>query len=797
MLNRRSSIENEPSPERSLKMYRPSFARLNRNTTPSIPVGCEVAVTHPELRQQEVGGISDRLVHRMFALSPMQVSFSAAGWKTCLFVMLLLAISAPSNAQDEKREAAEREARKRMEEVKQRVAEEKERRIRLIPVIDAARAVLRIDDEKAEKVEAETKDEEPSKDGDKPLEPGPIVDVAENIEQLINLDWNEGKLDIDFKEDRNEISQIVSSMRRSIGGGGMSSSSSGNGAFMYSFSGQRLNGIVQNNWPYNSNSGLKLQFTELESPKREMTIESKDNDISMRIIGGKEPYILQIRQEASGRFSVQDVNVTDVFSEDAVSFGEFCRQNVEYSQKRLLPLLRQAGLKLPPTPQDAEVQAAVIERFTPIDPERLSKFREMIAGFDSTQFEERQEVSEAVSESYPQYSDIISRVINDDSFSAEARSRLLELYKKHEKPEDVRIRDVIDRLQLTSDADFLAWMLTQTEDPNQRTAIVSELEVVTEQSFGDDVAAWQSFAAENRQEASDQAVEADIPTLDIFDKEGVLTKMSEETQRLVRLHRTPNGIGIDRQVWSEQFYGKSLAQLSEEIKGEIRERGLPESFFNAPTNNPKIGYPHILFESFYQKLRTIPHSGSTYYRSNGSTHQPNRTFASNGLDCSLATSETNQNAFRGGIAVAKVEDAEAQKNNDKDMDFPDFQISLVETDAEQRRLLIDETKEGGFRAEINANNAGVMMRLIRLPEDKGWLVQDIRGTKVFTDHADSFDALYGKHQQYFDQDFFPTLENLGVKTDLVTPAPVEPKEDKVGEETPANSDEAAADNSSK
>lgn len=586
-------------------------------------------------------------------------------------------------------------------------------------------------------------------DGDDKIPSGPITEVAENMRALISFEWKNGILEPTLLEGRQEVQQTIYAIRSSSGGGGMSSSSSGDNSWWYQFQGQRMTGTFQNNWPRNAAGGqLMFNLVELEEPYRELTIQHNDSDqLSILLKGGALPFILRVKQNANGEFVVQEVNGVDVFSHREKSFGEFCRKHVDYSQDHLLPLLKAVGIEPPPTPQDREVQDKVIERLKPLDEQKLQEFKDLIAGLDSTSFEEREAATKTVAERFDDYRDVVERSIDDDeAFSAEARTRLLSLLKEKSESDEIRTRDVVSRLQLTEDPKYLIWLLEQREADDDRELLVETLVAITDQSIGDDIGAWKAWAGDsNDQELPVNNVEVDAEA--IFSA-GQLTKMREQTAKLVKLTTIDGSLQIDRDHWAEPFGGKTLNDLSNEIKEEIRKRGLPESYFNGidSTRYPMLGYPHVLFESFHQELLKNPDKNNSYSRrTSGSNFTPNRIVSANGLDCSIAT----QPGANGRVI--------GRANNESKQ----FRLRFSEQNSPRRSISIEENEELQLRVEVTCESSDTIVRLIEMPDDKGWVVQDLRGTKVFADQADTYEALYDANKSYFDETFFPLLEKLG------------------------------------
>lgn len=594
--------------------------------------------------------------------------------------------------------------------------------------------------------EKEAKDEQ---DENKIIPDGPITEAAESVAKLVSFEWKSGILTPKVIDDRQEIQTTVYAIRNFSGGGGMSSSSSGNDSWWYQFQGNRMVGTFQNNWPRNNDDGLKFRLVELESPYRELTIQSQSSDqLSILLTGGTSPFILRVKQDANGEFMVQEVDGVDVHTYREKNFGTFCRKNVDYAQTRLLPLLRAVGISPPATPQDLSVQEAVVKRLRPLDAERVEQFKELVKTFDSPSFDEREQATKQFASQFEDYRDVATRAIDDESYSAETRTRLLALLKENSENEETMTRDVISRLDLTNDAKYLVWLLEQREGQEDRDFIVAQLESLTDESFGHDIASWIQWAGNDSEAEFEVKTQAVDPTM--LTGDGQLMSMREQTAKLLKLTQVDNGLKLDRDHWAKPFGGKSLSTLNEEIEAEIKKRGLPTSFFNGIDEKryPMLGYPHVLFESFYQELRSSPRQGAFSSHISGSHHTPNRQFSMNGLDCSIAT---------------QVGDARGVVRVDKEEEQPQiFRLRLSESDDLRRTISVEEDEEGCLRVEFTCESADVIVRLIQLPKEEGWVVQDVRGTEVFADQAKTYEALHEANQAYFDDTFFPLLERFGV-----------------------------------
>ncbi len=579
---------------------------------------------------------------------------------------------------------------------------------------------------------------------------GALQEAAAPLKKLIKFRWKDGKIQPDLVADRETAQGLIHELTQVAGSGGSGSSSGGN-EWSFNFNARSLNGEYKYHGPLLIGAGThSAKFKEVAGAKRELSVQSRSNgQLSISIQGGDDPYLLRMHQDPGGSLIVQEISGEQVFSHGANSFAEFCRTHVSFARDRLIPVLAHVGIDPPTTPYDQRVREEVVRLLKPLSKEQLEKFKDIGEGLDSEEFAVREKTAARVAEQFKDWEPVIRRVALDTSNSAEVRSRLFLIIRDKSSEEDQRIHDIITKTKLTSEPDYLVWLLTETKSAEDRPFVVSALEKVSGQEFGDDEAAWQKWLAAESSKRP-QPADVNLPAVDLLAEKGRLQDIAAHTARMVKFTWDEDRMRLDREQWAKPFGGKTIKELSDEIAAEVKKRNLPPMWWNRVQQEDSLGYPVVLFAVMQNELEEAGGVIRRHYHYGYGAHGGNSSFEIDALRATLTTEPRSERRL-----VIPLPDFGGAKKHEY------FKLELQETAGPERSLSVEEDEKGRLQIGLVGEQAHWVVRLMELPSG-AWIVQDVRGTQVFAAKADSFRQLHDKHKQYFNEQFFPLLKHVGI-----------------------------------
>lgn len=282
------------------------------------------------------------------------------------------------------------------------------------------------------------------------------------------------------------IERLFQDLQQAAGPSGMSSSTGGSYRRI-SFRGSKLGGELE----ILNNASVRVTLRESEAPQR--TLELLDDgtgSFRLTISNQKGDLLFALVQGQSGNLSIADIRGEFRKATGGKSFLTYYRAEKEYVEKEVFPLLEHLNVGLPTTPYSSEVLAAVAARLIKLTPEQEQQALDLIVDLEHDDFKIREQATKQLGQQFDLFYPILMEALADENLSPEARTRLERIVSAH--PDKQRLDKFISTLELLKDAPYLIEILPELNE-QQRPLVVSQLESLTEQSFGNDIAAWQTW----------------------------------------------------------------------------------------------------------------------------------------------------------------------------------------------------------------------------------------------------------------------------------------------------------------
>lgn len=593
---------------------------------------------------------------------------------------------------------------------------------------------------------------------------GPIEDLATVLEQVLKVRVANDHLQGETLGSFNEFQQAMFSNSHLFGGGGTSSSSSGE-SWRMSFNWQWIRGQAVFNGGAEDQS-LQLTATEQIGLLKHMRFEYESgNKFSMTVWSPKTSEFTRFRQTPEGELSWIYFSPEIQVNVSGSSLSKLLRRLPADTRPQALAALRGTGFPLPATPYDAPVVKNVISTIcTQLPAAEVKKFRALVQGFDSDNYDERTETAKRVKAQYPNWRQHIEAALDDDSFSLESRFQLRAIYVDEADEADASATDLAASLKLTQDSTYLAWLLGQTQDASQQREICKLLESISTESFGMDIEAWQTWG--QKQELA--AVEETVPAIAASERssplesEGLLNAAQEQIRALVQLRIDSNGLSIDRAHWKEGFGDKSLTDVNNEIKALIEKYHLPANLWQGDqlANLGDAGYAVARFISLETAIKnlTVPPGQIISNSSNTYAGNPNPNFVWNGLSFSLQT-QTDPNIQNRRAQMRGIQQVQQQaKPPEKYLD-----VQIAEMIPPFRQLRVGEPPEATeFHLGFYDPSTDFMFTLAGSNE-QGWKLLHLWESEILTKESETVQKLIADNQQLFEQQIYPLLRKFGVE----------------------------------
>ncbi|MEC9093733.1 MAG: hypothetical protein VX438_13560 [Planctomycetota bacterium] len=587
---------------------------------------------------------------------------------------------------------------------------------------------------------------------------GDLQKIKAPLASLLQLKSSNGRLAPEFEKDRQAAYKLVSQIN-SIGGNRGGGSSSSGTHWEIRINSNKFQGYCNYGYsrvyPNPKPNTWRLQLKELAVPNRDFSLEAGPNgEVAITLYGGEDPYLLRIRQLKSGSIFVQEVSDTEIFSESSSSFDVFCRQHSKFTQERLLPMIRHLGIDAPMTQFDKVVQESVITFLTPIKEEQLTSFQTSFRNLDSADYDKRKADSERLSEGFKDWRDFVLRAVNDSDFSYEVRFRLMEVLEKNGTPNEIKASRYAISTDLANNPQYLVWLYDQYPDPVIRENILGQLREATGENLGGVIADWKSkYENDNRLviKPSNQ------PPVNLLVETGAIDMASRHVAQLVRLKLVDQRLKLDRDYWSEQFGGKSIQQLVKETNANLAKLNLPASYDPDPLFElGSVSHPQAIFAKLRNKMQATRKNSSVYYYSynRASSSSLNRQFNNNELNVSMNFEPPKKASPR--VVNKSVKDVKPPNLSGKP-----FKLDLNELKNSRRSLMVQERADGWLRVALVTEKSNSVVQFLQQPDGQ-FVVQDVRGSDIFTAKGKTFQEFRDNHGDYCNEKLFPLFYQLGL-----------------------------------
>lgn len=587
---------------------------------------------------------------------------------------------------------------------------------------------------------------------------GPLQEIKADLQALTDLVSVENQLQLNMKASYEEADPIVSRIRETGGWGG-NTSRSGADQFAFHMNGNKLAGVIKRS---PSEGGLEntVLLEEKAQPFRKLEISGTTKGaLSINIKCNESNYLLRLRQLTDGKILVQEIDHDQIFAGTAPDFAKFCLQHRQFCSEKLAPVLNHFGLGPIPTPYSSTIQERFIAIITPWSDSELSRMQKFTSALDADNYQEREAASLSIREELKEI-ELMLRYVNDPQFPPEARSRIRKMIYENAEPEKKNEIVFFEELLANVDEGYLIDLINLQTDSEKVSVLIRKLRQ-TSPEFRDPQQSEEQILkliAQRPSESDSNNANSNFQwrdSPDPMDQQGHFQAVKNSVGALIKLTPHEDSARVDRAHWKKPFDGREIKELSDEVKKLLEDNNLPAAWYNA--GGPKheaesASHPQVLFEKLEalgdgQQELTVR---SNYYRTYAGTLNPNREFEKQAMNGRLIFDKTISDNMRRRRDVKKI-----------DVTTSSMMIELVEKAEPRRTLLVEETTPGNLELLIIHEDGDGVLKL-DLRKGKATLI-DIRGASIRTFTSGSFQEILSSEPAYFQNEFFPLVEHLGVE----------------------------------
>ncbi len=590
---------------------------------------------------------------------------------------------------------------------------------------------------------------------------GALEQIESEVSEMVTLKMEQGKLQAKTIGNYQQIYPIINKIQNKLGYGG-SSSSSGGSTFSYTFDCQKLSGKVESTSRKNEKR-VVVRLNETQDDERSLllAINNSDGSFSFTINGGNLPYLLRLRQSGTGEIIVQELEGSEVYSCSAPSFESLLQVHSEFANDRLLPLMSRFGIGDLITPYDLDVQRQVIALLAKMTEDEKSQFRKFAGNLDDKSYRERTKAAGELGKNVKGQTELLVKVLNDDSFSPEVRYRVQKLIQQQKKSDLLDTMNYVNRSGLTKNRDYLCWLLQRQSEPVSYRRVLNSLSSQAGQTDFSDVSGTQTWMAAQQSAFHSLAgisMTEELSANDPMKETGAIDKAKTSLKAFLRLSMKDDNLSLDRDHFKKLFGGKTIRQLSDEVDALRKKNNLPKTWYRAGGN-------HSISSSDYQQV----HFGLIAEKLGANNNQRHYGgFGGGGIDGGSRSTARDRNA-KGSNVQLRMLDSKSRTSTSKRKkskgQAKKFQFAIEEIRSPYRKIIVTEYQSGRTDFRFVSEKANVIVQLVS--SEKGVYVHDIRGSRVFAAEATDLNNLIADHREYFTEKFFPLVEYLGVSVDPV------------------------------
>ncbi|HMO14396.1 MAG TPA: hypothetical protein PKD64_11345 [Pirellulaceae bacterium] len=597
---------------------------------------------------------------------------------------------------------------------------------------------------------------------------GPLQEVGEVLSEIIGLTWARGHLECQLPDSYYEAEEELDELRDRFGYA--DGSEYGRTSFTLAFGGEQVLGFVSlKNLP--DNSVRKSVFVrELTKPFRSLELVMwQPEHFTVTLSAPAEDYILRFGQTAKADFFAQEIYGTEVATFKAPDFSGFSQQYVGFAERAIHPTLKLLGIGDLLYPYHKDVRAEALNQLSRIDAEDFRDLSDYFDRLNDEQFEVRELASQQLAENCEHLKPLLVRVVFDQQFPVEIVSRVRKvLYETISEREQAIIELIRDSAILNSPP-YLAWLLQTDLSQTHAAAVIEQLHRLTQLSPIPDSQEWNDWVsglvAAHTSDQTDgiEDMPGDEIDLQVLQVAGELSSLREHLGSLMNFTIADGNLLINRTLWSDYFQNKSVKDIIEELQSELEARRIPKSWLNAGGQMSVRETSHVtmIFENIREAIKA--ESDDWFDRFDPFKSQDRtmglatKTFAAR---LNLPLGQT-----RRPIGGSKTSTTQTNAHPTPKAIDP-IHLFIGEKKGRNREIAVTEMADQLIIAFVCEPN-DVRITLIQRPGHV--VLHEIRGLRAKALQANDFVELYNANREYFDHEWFPLIQHMGIhfSTDIV------------------------------
>jgi len=494
-----------------------------------------------------------------------------------------------------------------------------------------------------------------------------------------------------------------------------------------------------------------LSVDELVPPFRKSVVDAFDQDaadagLAAWKFGGLQGDLVALRTSPEDQSASLIVVPRNPEQPPVIRTGESFEQLWQQFPSDIDALLatgeRAFGVRLPPASTDKEVLDAVHAQIA-TSQEKWEQFFELVQGLDTAEFDERQRTLRQISDNYQQWAAQIMQGAQHPDLSVQARATLNKIIKENTAGDQNELNSIIAHLKL-ADSPAILLKLLQISSEQDRQLIWDRLRKVTGQDFGDDLAAWNDYIDHLPSQDFSSSWNAD------FDRTE-LKKISKHWGVLNSIALVDDRLQIERDAWKRFYGGKTIQELMDEVKQELKKRQLPQSWLTNDQyshRNSKINYEFALFDRLVSDFCDENNiTQGPMHRINSQT-QGNRSWTGPGRQLDLAMTPG--------------------QNNQPSDDHSFFKFHYQQIKGNQAEIWLLSHSEEGFRVTCFDPDSGYLLDVFQAPSLACRVVL-LQGATLKHAWAADLKTLRQENGPWLASEVGPRLQELGIGLNLFEP----------------------------
>jgi len=258
------------------------------------------------------------------------------------------------------------------------------------------------------------------------------------------------------------VLQLFASLQSASGSHGVSSSQSGS-TYRQSFRGNGLEARL-----YTAGPSGPFRMALDETAERRISLDVADDGkgvVRVLVTSGSGDFLLLVTQ-AEKRFTVVLVRGEKAVVKGAPTYFDFCRDEADFTEKTLIPLLADHGMAPPTSLYRPEVIEAVLLELRPFSDVDEKRVAELVKQLDHDEYAKREEASQILTRRLLRYRAAVSKEFKSGKAEAEAKMRMEKIL---EAPRAEKAVKIANDCRLASDADYLRGLLDLVSGPDRES----------------------------------------------------------------------------------------------------------------------------------------------------------------------------------------------------------------------------------------------------------------------------------------------------------------------------------------